>query len=102
MAHQGSCVDLQPELVKLPHVGEEETQEGQGCEPLTHSADHMCCVALKQGRTSSSFPSCAVSVRICVHSHRGCCLRVFVDGVCVSALWLTFYELTYIYSAFHF
>ena len=110
MAHQGSRVDLQPELVKLSHVGEEETQEGQGCEPLTHSADHMCCVALKQGRTSSSF-SLVQSQYIprCTHIEGGAvCVRLWMvcvgsESVCVSALLLaTFYVLTYIYRAFHF
>ena len=109
MAHQGSDVDLQPELVKLSHVGEEETQEGQGCEPLTHSADHMCCVALKQGRTSSSFSLVQSQyVSVCTHIEGGVCVCLWMvcvgsESECVNTLlWVTFSVLTHIYSAFHF
>ena len=52
VAHLGSHVDLQLELVKLPHIGEEEPQEGQGRQPLAHRADHVRRVALQQGQTT--------------------------------------------------
>ena len=54
MAHHGARVDLQLKLVKFSHVGEEETQEGQGREPLAHCADDMCCITLQQGQTTNA------------------------------------------------
>lgn len=49
------AVDL--EYLKIPDVGEEEAEEGEGQRPLGHRADDVSCVALKEAITHTQWSS---------------------------------------------
>lgn len=40
------CVE--EDYLKIPDVGEEEAEEGEGQRPLRHRADDMSCVTLRK------------------------------------------------------
>lgn len=39
---------MEEDYLKIPDVGEEETEEGEGQRPLGHRADDMSCVTLRK------------------------------------------------------
>lgn len=46
MPHKRPCIDLKIKFAKLLDECEKVAKEGQGCEPFTDSAHHMCAIAL--------------------------------------------------------